>query len=97
MEEHALLRLSRTPQSRHWFLPQANIGITAILAIRINNLAGILRIVLPIAKPPLELLRLCYIFDFFIDIHADISYNDIRVLDIFEDGGQLEPEIFYKV
>ena len=65
--------------------------------IRINNLAGIPRIVLPIAKPPLELLRLCYIFNSLIDILADISYNDIRVLDIIEDGGQLEPEIFYKV
>ena len=46
--------------------------------VSVNCLTRILRLILPIAKPTLKLLALCYIVDFPIDIIVDSAYNDIR-------------------
>ena len=45
--------------------------------VRIHDLACRLRLVLPIAKPTLELLRLCYIFNGHVDFCAKLAYNTI--------------------
>ena len=48
--------------------------------VLVDHLAGVLRVVLPIAKPPLELLRLCYILQLWVDRRPSFAYTVYKAI-----------------
>ena len=62
-------------------------------SVCIHDLACTFRVVLPIAKPAFELLRLCNIFYGHIDFCIKLAYNTIRRSYGFQLFGELYPGI----